>query len=640
MQEYHWQEAYEDCKSYYREYGNLDFSYSYRGKSKTALKKWLQNCQKEYQNGTLSPEHTDQLNKIHALENVPIFPKKEDSSENQIIETDTVLLYVKEFLQKYHHLCIPMNYVCENGYPLGKWATSVRSRYKSGKISQELFQKLDRMGMVWDNQSYYWQKVYEDCQAYYEQHGNLDIPADYQGTTGVLLFDWLQTQHQKYEQDKLSQEQIEKLNALYIQDTLEETAPKVTNFISEQTVSALKHAEQFQAEFQHLCIPSDYICADGYPLGKWARSTRNRYRNGELAKEIVEKLNLLGMVWDLLEYRWNEVFQDCKSYYKEHENLNIPVNFRGTSGVLLRSWLFTQRMKHKQNQLSQEQIDTLNSIHALEIQLKLPETQNAALLRSKYAMEQGIQHIRQFYEEHQHLCFLNDYVCEDGYALGKFARKVRTAHNQGKLSEEVTRKLQETGFLWNQHEQIWMCIYQDCKTYYETHGNLDIPSDMRSRCGYEMKAWLNSNCRAYYSGTLSEEKSRLLEQFIDAKAELSSQTYSEESLQIWKENCMKVKAFYEKYHHLTIPPTMKSKNGVSLKRWLVSQRSLLRTDKMPENKVKFLHENGLLQIFYPQYQINLALSKSQHDSLQQKALDAGYNNISEYLMSLIDETAE
>ena len=96
-------------------------------------------------------------------------------------------------------------------------------------------------------------------------------------------------------------------------------------------------------------------------LGSWVSIQRSAYNNKKLTEEKIKKLESMGFVWEidnaLRTKRWDEMFAELKKYKKKYKHCNVARR-DGSLGA----WVSTQRTTYKQNKLSQEKIDLLESI--------------------------------------------------------------------------------------------------------------------------------------------------------------------------------------------------------------------------------------------------------------------------------------
>ena len=133
------------------------------------------------------------------------------------------------------------------------------------------------------------------------------------------------------------------------------------------------HAKEYFLSNGDLLVPYQYKCEDGYRLGTWIAARRGGYIGyGSWARptdEEIQRLEKIGMVWDVEDYLWLQNYQLAKEYYEAHGNLKIPKRYVTASGKCLGIWIHSQRQmylgKKSNKNLSKERIDMLNSIGML-----------------------------------------------------------------------------------------------------------------------------------------------------------------------------------------------------------------------------------------------------------------------------------
>ena len=94
----------------------------------------------------------------------------------------------------------------EEGFELGVWINRQRQQYRLKELTKEHYEKLNSIGMVFDNiNELDWETLYTLTQIYYEYYGNLFIPADFKTTNGIErdesgknLGAWLKAQRYYY----------------------------------------------------------------------------------------------------------------------------------------------------------------------------------------------------------------------------------------------------------------------------------------------------------------------------------------------------------------------------------------------------------------------------------------------------------
>lgn len=264
-----------------------------------------------------------------------------------------------EYYKKNGNIDVPVLYEI-NGINLGKWLHNQRQAFKNKntcKLSEDHIDKLNKLGMKWQivNQQS-WDTYYNLLLEYYNKHGNINIPRDYQ-INGIKLGNWLQSQCQAYKGNgtyKITQEQIDKLNKLGI------VWEKIKIYSWNEYYNLLV---EYKNEYGNIDVPRKYV-KNGIKLGIWLKTQRDKYKYNpnRLSSSQITKLNDLGIKWDFDEENWNRNYQLLKKYHNEHGNIDLPQNYE-VNGIKLRRWLDNQKQAFKNNiKSNQEHIDALNKL--------------------------------------------------------------------------------------------------------------------------------------------------------------------------------------------------------------------------------------------------------------------------------------
>ena len=242
----------------------------------------------------------------------------------------------------------------------------------------------EKTDMTWDD----WYKLAEE---YYREHGNLKIPQMYITSNGEKLGIWISGQRAAYKnrgkpveernnnRTPLTDEQVQMLESIGM----------IWDAYTDVWDSMFKLAEEYYKEHGNLKIPNSYIASNGKKLGIWINCQRAAYKNRgksveeraehlkPLTDEQVQKLESIGMLWDVRTDVWDRMFKLAEEYYKEHGDLKIPKSYIASSGEKLGAWIAVQRIAYKNRgksveeristhaPLTDEQVQKLESIGML-----------------------------------------------------------------------------------------------------------------------------------------------------------------------------------------------------------------------------------------------------------------------------------
>lgn len=272
-----WNKYYEAAKSYVARHGDLCVPVSYKTKGGLALGTWISNLRTYKKNGAqsgyLTKERTAALDSLGMVWNV----------------SDTLWQRnygaAKDYYDEHGDLDVPTAYVASDGTKLGLWLLNIRNSYagkhKSHRLTQEQIDELNEIGMIWTSPfERAWECGYACARAYYEEHGDLEVPAVYKTKTGYALGKWIVRQREN--RGKLRVDCVERLNAVGMIWTKPD---------SWEVRYAL--AKAYYDEHGNLKMPGNYA-ENGIWLRKWLDEQRMIYigkRGGKhLTQEQIGKL--------------------------------------------------------------------------------------------------------------------------------------------------------------------------------------------------------------------------------------------------------------------------------------------------------------------------------------------------------------
>jgi hypothetical protein len=374
------------------------------------LSAWLTCQRKKYREDQLTEEQIQRLNAIGMVW------EPEDTWMSRYQEAC-------QFYEKNGHLDIPATYVTEDGNYLGAWYRTVRGQYKDGTLSDERIALLEKIGIQWTSVKLRnWMNYYELARDYYQQHGDLNVNADYTTPDGTGLGTWISGQRYSYQKGRLPAEQIKLLNQI--------------GMSWHRDVSRWERGYQYAEEY---CKRNgsanpvvDYMTEDGFALGAWIATQRTKYKTGKLKRGQIERLERLNIAWTPAESFWDKGYQHAKSYFEAHGDLGCTYSFEMEDGFKLGSWLNNQKTRYRKGILTQEQIEKLEKI-------------GMVWNRKEEQWNTGYAHAKQYFQEHKTLSMPQNYRCPDGYPLGNWIGTQKVAFRKGKLQQKRQILLEKLG---------------------------------------------------------------------------------------------------------------------------------------------------------------------------------------------------
>lgn len=340
-----------------------------------------------------------------------------------------------------------------------------------------------------------------------------------------------------------------------------------------------KIAKDYYNEHGNLLVPHDYKDKDGKELGRWLSSIRIKCHSKTLriSQQKVDKLNQIGMVWDVLDYKWNEKYEEVKKFYAEYHDLNLLPIYKGEEGRKLLSWIKSQRSIYYTNKEGLKYTEKITKLEQVGIVCK----HNEELWNEMYTLAVN------YHDKYHHLLIPVYYETEDNKKLGVWIRNQRKSYVKSDLSLERINALEAIGMVWKVNETKWNLMYEELKNYYDKYHTLTISKTYqpKSVTNEELKIWLNAQRKNY-----RQEISLTPSQRQKLKALGIERDNAKE---YWISMYNLAFNYYQKNHHLTIthPKTAEEK---SLYNWLRNQRYSYRQGKLSLERVELLNALNLI----------------------------------------------
>lgn len=389
---------------------------------------------------------------------------------------------------------LPRSYTIHSGVPVGKWLElqrQVQAGQRPGRLTVEQAAKLEKLGIRWNHRlEAAWEKGFASAQKYRTEHGDLLVPVRYRDKNDFALGEWIVYNRQRYLGGNLTQNRIERLEAIGM-------VWSTSNDLWEQNYAA---ATQYYLEHGDLEVPIKYETPSGFGLGVWLGAQRAAHKAGELPQEQLERLDALGMDWtNRNDRKWMSLYDVAAAYYHEHGNLNVPSEYVTPDGVLLGKWVARQRYAYLNPDRSSARVTPERK--ALLDKL--------GMVWEKYDPWQERYDLALAYKtEHGDLEIPSVYKTADGVWLGSWVSRQRQALNSGSsaLSSE-RRKLLRTLFKGERRpsdpaadhgtvrEANWERNFRSAARYARKYKHLLVPASYVDSDGVRLGVWI-SNLRA------------------------------------------------------------------------------------------------------------------------------------------------
>ena len=389
---------------------------------------------------------------------------------------------------------LPRSYTIHSGVPVGKWLElqrQVQAGQRPGRLTAEQAAKLEKLGIRWNHRlEAAWEKGFASAQKYRTEHGDLLVPVRYRDKNDFALGEWIVYNRQRYLGGNLTQNRIERLEAIGM-------VWSTSNDLWEQNYAA---ATQYYLEHGDLEVPIKYETPSGFGLGVWLGAQRAAHKAGELPQEQLERLDALGMDWtNRNDRKWMSLYDVAAAYYHEHGSLNVPSEYVTPDGVLLGKWVARQRYAYLNPDRSSARVTPERK--ALLDKL--------GMVWEKYDPWQERYDLALAYKTaHGDLEIPSVYKTADGVWLGSWVNRQRQTLNSGSsaLSSE-RRKLLRTLFKGERRpsdpaadhgtvrEANWERNFRSAARYARKYKHLLVPASYVDSDGVRLGVWI-SNLRA------------------------------------------------------------------------------------------------------------------------------------------------
>lgn len=333
-------------------------------------------------------------------------------------------------------------------------------------------------------------------------------------------------------------------------------------------------AKQYYKENGNLEVPARYITEEGYALGSWLNNQKAIRKGtivGKLTENQIQKLDDIGMIWDSLDYFWEQNFKLAREYNLTYGNLDIPTNYKSTGGKHLGNWILRQRQLYKSNSLTDEQIKKLDSLGMDWMD------------RVDRIWENGFIEAKNYSEEYGNLSVPKNYRSNTDFPLGIWIQRQRSLYKTNKISEDRIKRLTDIGMNWNPDN--WEARFNLVKQYYEEHGNINI-SQKEVIQGIWLGKWIVSQKKAMQEGKLTHEQIEMLKTLPMEEVGRKDNR--------WWFMYEEAKKYYLNFGNLNIPMDYLTSNGKKLSDWIIRQRRNYRLGKMPSEHKEKLDEIGFI----------------------------------------------
>lgn len=422
---------------------------------------------------------------------------------------------------------------------------------------------------------------------------------------------------------KLDTEREKKLNSIgFIWEVVRDNFEKNSKILSE-----------YKKEFGD-CNVHDKFEYKGINLGKWVGRMRYHKKIGRLTKDREEILNEIGLIWDVYEDNFENMFNLLHEYKDKFGDCNVKYNYM-CGDKNLYTWINTIRQNRKKGEISKDREKRLDKIGFMWEPSKDRFEKNFKLLceyknitgdcnvtyNYKYKgvnlgiwvstlkddkrkdrldkerekklesigiiwdyrenrFETNFKLLSEYKNKHGDCNVTEEYTCE-GVKLGIWVRTIRNEKRAGKLDKEREKKLTELGFIWEPLNYNSDKRLKTLMEYVEEFRSCSVPRDFEYK-GINLGSYINNIRRLKRDGKLDNKREEKLNSigFVWEPSEFTFKRNIELLKEYKKEfgDC-KVKAKYEY-------------KGIKLGSWVNDMKKLRKNGKLSKEREEMLDELG------------------------------------------------
>ena len=336
-------------------------------------------------------------------------------------------LEAKDYYNTNGNLIVPVGYITSTGLDLCKWIRRQRQSEKGNvrPITYEQISLLDSIGMIWNPHAIAWEEGYSYAKMYFDEFHNL-LVSQKCVYRGFKLGRWINKQRVNKMRNRNTSDRISKLEAI--------------GMVWDSKVAAweegFRQAQEYFYENGNLLVHKGYKTRGGYSLGAWIATQRLLKKQEKLfdVQSRIDRLDTIGMVWNVKDAIWQHKYNIAKSYFEEHNNLLVPQECE-YKNFKLGEWISSLRCSKT---LSKEKIEQLNSI-------------GMVWNMDDYSWEKHYSILCEYYNEFHTINVPRNTVYKD-VSIGTWIKNIKYAKRKEKksyLTDARIRLLEELGIQWN-----------------------------------------------------------------------------------------------------------------------------------------------------------------------------------------------
>lgn len=414
----------------------------------------------------------------------------------------------------------------------------------------------------WDIFEDMWEEGFRHLKDFADSEGHVRVPLRYKSADGYSLGQWVRSQRDGGQTDKMSQVRKERLEALpgWSWDPF-----------SDMWEEGFRYLKEFATREGHTKVSLRYKMANGFAVGAWASS--QRIKKDKMPPDRKERLEALpGWSWDHLSDMWEDGFRHLKEFVDREGHAKVTAAYKAADGYPVGRWVVSQRGRAEIGKVSQERKERLEILPGWSWDV----------LSEKW--EERFCQLKEVVDRENHTRVPYEFKAEDGFNLGEWVTYLRSQRGKRSLSPKQKANLEAlTGWFWDLKTELWEDGFRHLKEYADREGHTQVPSTSKTGDGFRVGGWV------------SEQRKRRDSMSSDRKARLEALPgWSWDALSDrWEDGFRRLKEFVDREGHATVSGDCRTGDGYRLGQFVGMQR---RTKDIlsPERKARLEALPGLV----------------------------------------------
>lgn len=254
------------------------------------------------------------------------------------------------------------------------WVETQRHQYrlheegKPSRLTPDRIRRLEEVGFVWSLHKLRWDEHFDRYCEYVRENGtDATLPEN------DTLRTWAQKQRKLFKKGG----KLELVGTALSPVALKKRREKLESIGFVLEVRESKWMEKYEMLQEYFRNNGNCLVPHNIPvLGKWVDDQRRQYRKRQsggkstLTDERLQLLEAIGFVWNALDAKWEEKYQDLQQFVAHHGNCCVPVNYKPNPSLSI--WVRNQYKLHRKHEdgqktsLTQERIAKLVAVGFLD----------------------------------------------------------------------------------------------------------------------------------------------------------------------------------------------------------------------------------------------------------------------------------